>query len=226
MFVLSSDEKPTCIVIKATLKGGMYPNEWVTPGQFLKYYLNSKNGVFNENFAANKAILDNHDLPIATFVRESEGSPFTYYGLFEFDDIIREPDGAKYFFLRQKTYTPEGLSIAASHAQQAFQSSIDRSVKSSREDRLARLAKAAKKPPVVTIVSKSYQRNPDVVVEVLHRAAGQCERCNSAAPFKRRSDGSDYLEVHHKVQLANGGDDTVENAIALCPNCHRELHFG
>jgi len=34
------------------------------------------------------------------------------------------------------------------------------------------------------------------------------------------------LEVHHKVPLAEGGDDTVENAIALCPNCHRHAHYG
>ncbi len=25
--------------------------------------------------------------------------------------------------------------------------------------------------------------------------------------------------------LANNGDDTVENAIALCPNCHRKAHY-
>ena len=26
--------------------------------------------------------------------------------------------------------------------------------------------------------------------------------------------------------LALGGDDTVDNAIAVCPNCHRKHHFG
>ncbi|OOL15317.1 hypothetical protein BXQ27_32765, partial [Klebsiella aerogenes] len=26
--------------------------------------------------------------------------------------------------------------------------------------------------------------------------------------------------------LSNGGEDSVENAIALCPNCHRQAHFG
>lgn len=49
-------------------------------------------------------------------------------------------------------------------------------------------------------------------------------RCNSEAPFIRRTNGSPYLEVHHKTPLAEDGEDTVENAIALCPNCHRELH--
>jgi hypothetical protein len=28
------------------------------------------------------------------------------------------------------------------------------------------------------------------------------------------------------VPLARGGEDTVENAVAVCPNCHREAHFG
>lgn len=45
------------------------------------------------------------------------------------------------------------------------------------------------------------------------------------APFLRKKDNSPYLEVHHIITLANGVDDTVENAIAVCPNCHRELHF-
>lgn len=65
-----------------------------------------------------------------------------------------------------------------------------------------------------------------MIVEALDRANGICERCSCEAPFIRRSDGTRYLEVHHKVRLADGGEDTIENALALCPNCHRELHYG
>jgi 5-methylcytosine-specific restriction protein A len=71
-----------------------------------------------------------------------------------------------------------------------------------------------------------FVRNPDVVAEVRIRANGKCEVCKKAAPFLRRSDGTHYLEVHHVKQLANDGDDTVENALAVCPNCHREKHYG
>ncbi|WP_163591073.1 HNH endonuclease, partial [Klebsiella variicola] len=39
-------------------------------------------------------------------------------------------------------------------------------------------------------------------------------------------DGTPFLEVHHIEWLSNGGEDSVENAIALCPNCHRQAHFG
>ena len=34
-----------------------------------------------------------------------------------------------------------------------------------------------------------------------------------------------YLEVRHKVRLVDNGEDTVENAIAIGPNCHREAHY-
>ena len=32
--------------------------------------------------------------------------------------------------------------------------------------------------------------------------------------------------VRNKIFLSNDGEDTVENAEALCPNCHREKHYG
>jgi 5-methylcytosine-specific restriction protein A len=92
--------------------------------------------------------------------------------------------------------------------------------------RKKRLESAPRKPARRLVEVVQFQRNPDVVAEVLSRADGECERCEQRAPFTRRSDGTPYLEVHHIVQLAEDGDDTVENAIALCPNCHRRAHFG
>jgi len=81
-------------------------------------------------------------------------------------------------------------------------------------------------PTKIITYSSVFKRNPYVVLEVLLRANGVCEGCQNKAPFKRKSDGSPYLEVHHRVMLAKGGEDTVKNAIALCPNCHREKHYG
>lgn len=92
--------------------------------------------------------------------------------------------------------------------------------------RRARLRTANKKPRKVLVQSTNYARNADVIAEVLERASGHCEGCNAPAPFARKSDKSPYLEVHHVIHLADGGDDTVKNALALCPNCHRRRHFG
>ena len=68
-------------------------------------------------------------------------------------------------------------------------------------------------------------RDPDVWQFTLDRAEGICELCKKPAPFhslQRRP----YLEVHHVKPLADDGPDTVDNTVALCPNCHREAHKG
>ncbi len=81
-------------------------------------------------------------------------------------------------------------------------------------------------PRVYEVKTRIFNRNPYVVAEVLLRANGTCEACGNSAPFIRRSDDTPYLEVHHTTPLADGGGDSVENAVALCPNCHRKAHFG
>lgn len=68
------------------------------------------------------------------------------------------------------------------------------------------------------------EREPRVKAWVLLQAAGQCELCREPAPFTNR-DGFPYLDVHHVVPLGEGGPDTVDNAVAVCPNCHRRLHW-
>lgn len=92
--------------------------------------------------------------------------------------------------------------------------------------RRARLAAAPKQPRWTVGLIRHFIRNPDVIAEVLTRADGECEQCKAPAPFNRRSNGTPFLEVHHRIRLADGGDDTTENAIALCPNCHRQQHHG
>jgi hypothetical protein len=94
------------------------------------------------------------------------------------------------------------------------------------EGRARRLQSAPAIPAQRTRTVVDYNRNPDVVAAVLATANGNCQRCGGPAPFRRKSDNTPYLEVHHKVRLADGGEDTVANAIALCPNCHRQAHFG
>ena len=93
------------------------------------------------------------------------------------------------------------------------------------EVRTQRLRLAQAIPEQQIVLTRIFKRNPDVISEVLRLANGVCQGCDQLAPFKR-ADGRPYLEVHHRKPLADGGEDTVENAIALCPNCHRERHYG
>lgn len=75
-----------------------------------------------------------------------------------------------------------------------------------------------------TVQRTEYYRSPLVTELVLRRADGKCEypECEYT-PFPTVA-GRMYLEVHHIHWLRDGGPDTVENAAALCPNCHRAQH--
>lgn len=70
-----------------------------------------------------------------------------------------------------------------------------------------------------------YHRSNLVRVYVLSRAGRVCEGCKADAPFATPG-GFPYLEPHHAVGLAKGGPDDPRNVIALCPNCHRRVHYG
>lgn len=82
-----------------------------------------------------------------------------------------------------------------------------------------------RKPEIRQQTVSEFHRDPRVVAWVLDQAEGMCECCGQGAPFKK-ADGTPFLEVHHIVRLTDLGSDTVDNAVAVCPNCHRELHYG
>ena len=59
---------------------------------------------------------------------------------------------------------------------------------------------------------------PDVRQLVLHEAGYKCGNpvCRHVIT----------LDVHHLDQVSQGGGDTPENLLALCPNCHTLHHAG
>jgi len=69
-----------------------------------------------------------------------------------------------------------------------------------------------------------FERSSQVRSYILKRAGGFCEWCGQEG-FKTLA-GSIYLETHHIQPLSEGGSDTVDNVVALCPNHHRQAHFG
>ncbi|MFT8309366.1 HNH endonuclease signature motif containing protein [Acetobacter malorum] len=78
-------------------------------------------------------------------------------------------------------------------------------------------------PVAAPVMVYRFVRNPYVVAWVLQQSDGNCEACGATAPFLAE-DGLPFLEVHHVRPLSEGGPDNVDNAAALCPNCHRRLH--
>jgi hypothetical protein len=83
--------------------------------------------------------------------------------------------------------------------------------------------RALRKPQKRETVAQEYNRDPYVAEFAKRRANGICQLCKSLAPFKDKN-GEPFLETHHIKWLSTGGEDTIENTVGLCPNCHRKMH--
>lgn len=103
--------------------------------------------------------------------------------------------------------------------------SFEMEVKKSFDDKNSPKPTGSKEPKQSTINTTVYERSSKVKAWVLKRAKGTCECCDSPAPFTT-ADDRPFLEVHHLIRLVDGGSDTPDNCVAVCPNCHRQLHFG
>jgi HNH endonuclease len=94
-------------------------------------------------------------------------------------------------------------------------------------DKLLAKAKQRKGPPPKRQrMINDFVRDPYIVAAALSRADDRCEMPKCRSQLFNREDDRPYLEVHHILPLGEGGDDTLINAAALCPSCHRELHYG
>lgn len=88
--------------------------------------------------------------------------------------------------------------------------SIDKRNSDNPPKNISTLAKIYERDRILTRLIKSIRRN-------------KCQICNFT--FKTK-DGEYYSECHHLEHLANGGLDVSKNMLVLCPNHHRQAHFG
>jgi 5-methylcytosine-specific restriction protein A len=91
------------------------------------------------------------------------------------------------------------------------------------EELKKRVTNSRKQPSNRQVTTTTYERNVYVAELAKRRANGVCQLCKSPAPFSNKKN-EPYLEAHHVVWLSKGGDDTIGNSVALCPNCHRRMH--
>jgi predicted HNH restriction endonuclease len=84
----------------------------------------------------------------------------------------------------------------------------------------------ASRPATRVLVARDYDRNPLVISVARLRASHKCEMRDCPHPIFETAGGLPYMEVHHIIPLADGGEDTIENVACLCPAHHREIHLG
>jgi 5-methylcytosine-specific restriction endonuclease McrA len=91
-------------------------------------------------------------------------------------------------------------------------------------DELKRRAmKTTAKRNKLPLLKTEYVRDEYVKRFALTVADGVCQLCEKPAPFLNKF-GEPFLEVHHIEYLSQGGSDSIDNVVALCPNCHRQIH--
>ena len=98
-----------------------------------------------------------------------------------------------------------------------------RIAKGNEELRLRAALYGSHTPEKRDIKTTGYKRSSAVVAFTRERAKGICQLCGQPAPFEDLQ-GNPYLEIHHVIWLGRKGPDKVENAVALCPNCHSKMH--
>lgn len=225
IYLIGDEPNYQAIFVKATFEEGKYPNEWIEPNNILKYYMYSLREVFKKEYKYNTAILNSAQTNTPIYVLQKNDTRLTLKGIFRYTSDHQDPeDGSRWFILHKINTLLTDKLMTEEEYNQEIQKQVKESKRNSSKERRIRLNQAEKKPEKLAVTSTQFKRNPDVIAEVLERANGVCEKCRKPAPFVRASDLSPYLEVHHKIPLAEGGEDTVKNAVALCPNCHRELH--
>lgn len=220
---------PHLVIISDPFKG-LYQDRWA--GDVLHYTGMGKNGDQRLNYSQNKTLNLSPQTgePVHLFEALDPGS-YTYVGEVELVDAPYEdwqPDEKGrnrrvwMFPVRPK---PGGIIPEWSDAQlRTLQKIQERKVRKLSDKEVERRAKAAKKrSPKRPVTSYQRYRDQNVADYVKRLADGHCDLCRGPAPFNKQ-DGEAYLECHHIVWLANDGEDSIENAVALCPNCHRRMH--
>ena len=118
----------------------------------------------------------------------------------------------------------DGLAVAT-HMEKVHFADVARQDMSSAIDDLVSSAPLGTQAPDRALqIGYTYKRDPKVRAYVIKRAKGCCEYCGKQG--FQMANGQHYIEAHHIIALSQQGPDTTQNVIALCPEHHREAHFG
>ena len=87
------------------------------------------------------------------------------------------------------------------------------------------------RPAMIEITESQVQRDEVVLERALAYAGHICELNCKNELFIRRKGDYYYTEGHHLIPLKYQNDfehslDVEANIVSLCPNCHRQLHYG
>ncbi|SDK77386.1 5-methylcytosine-specific restriction enzyme A [Modicisalibacter muralis] len=223
-----SHETNTLVIVTNHIES-IYEDRW--EGDVIHYTGMGQKGPMQLSFAQNKTLSESPANGVAVHLFEVfRKGEYTYVGEVErsgepYQATQPDVDGnerlAWLFPLQLKSH--ETPAIDGEKAREAYQRREKRAARLADDELKKRAMNAPTIPGSRPAVAMQYARSPEVSEYAKRRANGYCELCEQPAPFQSKS-GEPYLECHHIEWLARGGEDTIENTVALCPNCHRKMH--
>lgn len=218
------------LVIVSDHTKGLYEDKWY--GDVLHYTGMGQTGDQDINEAQNKTLNNSNQNGVAVFLFEVlKKKNFIYRGQVKLVDTPYQQkqtdingDLRNVWVFPVQIIDQSKASIDKSIIDEYYETKVQKIKKFSLKEleEKARQTQSSNPSRRYTI-SQTYERNPYVTEFAKRRANGVCELCNQVAPFTNKQN-EPYLETHHIEWLSNGGSDTIENTVALCPNCHKKMH--
>lgn len=116
-------------------------------------------------------------------------------------------DGLLSFLDQRGSYTLRGVEV--------LQDELE-------DDKILEVSRAA--PTKREYLIETFARNKGWVAEAKNRFGVYCMCPNCKNTFVK-PDGVPYIEVHHIIPMAEGGEDGLWNLAVLCGHHHRMAHF-
>ncbi|BFH11514.1 HNH endonuclease [Paenibacillus melissococcoides] len=206
---------------------GLYDDKWY--GDILHYTGMGKNGDQDLFFMQNKTLSESDRNGVTVHLFEVlVPTEYIYRGLADkpYQEIQKGDDGVP----RKVWMFPLQLRVRSQAIPEASLMKYMRDKEKAAERlSLLELKKRAEQNESDKVSSRKTTTNVFIqdafVAEYAKRRAnGICQLSEQKAPFVNK-EGVPYLECHHIDWISNGGSDTIENTVALCPNCHRRMHI-
>lgn len=223
-----SHKTNTLVIVSNHIKS-IYDDRWV--GDVLHYTGMGSKGDQSLTFQQNKTLAESRTNGVAVHLFEVfKDQEYTYVGEVALDgEPHSETQDDEQGNPRKAYLFPLQLVTGERQVKKEDRDSVEsvrvrKARKLTVEELQALAAKGRKTATRYQQKSTSYERNIWVAELAKRLAKGQCQLCLKPAPFKNTK-GEPYLETHHIVWLSKDGDDTPDNTVALCPNCHKKMHI-
>ena len=215
-----------CLIILSK-HGSLYEDEW--QGDVLHYTGTGRVGDQDINFKENKILANSYLNGTPVYLFESSNGIYTYRGEVFLSGVPYQSIKPDKNGLDRKVWIfPLSLiddkGVTKEYVDKYEEENKKKVKKLSLDELKVQAVKSGSKTSSYrTTTTNQYTRNQSIARYTKLSANGVCELCEKPAPFNDK-DGEPYLESHHVVWLERGGADSLDNTVALCPNCHKKMH--